>query len=74
MDSFSRFFLFFSPLLSQQKKAELIDLSKHLVLRAPHPSPLSASRGFFGCKHFSQANKYLVGKGKTAIDWNDLDS
>lgn len=52
-----------------QKKAELIDESKHLVLKAPHPSPLSAHRGFLGCKHFSQANAYLVSQGLDSIDW-----
>lgn len=55
-----------------QKKSEFISSSKHLVLKSAHPSPLSASRGFFGCKHFSKANEYLVKKGKPAIDWNDL--
>jgi uracil-DNA glycosylase len=52
------------------KKRALIDSAKHLVLTAPHPSPLSAYRGFFGCKHFSQANKYLADRGIEAIDWN----
>ena len=56
-----------------QSKRELLDASRHsktvLVLEAPHPSPLSAHRGFFGCRHFSKANAYLVGKGKGAIDW-----
>jgi len=52
-----------------QKKGALIDRRKHLVLQAPHPSPLSAHRGFLGCKHFSQANNYLREKGKTEIDW-----
>ena len=53
-----------------QKKAQLIDARKHLILRAPHPSPLSAYRGFIGCGHFSQANHYLQSKGEVAIDWN----
>ena len=53
-----------------QKKGKMIDDQKHLVLKAPHPSPLSAYRGFFGCKHFSQANSYLVDKGKDIVDWN----
>ena len=44
-------------------------LNKHLVLKAVHPSPLSAYRGFFGCKHFSQANNYLISKGLTPINW-----
>ena len=52
-----------------QKKAALVDESKNLVLKAVHPSPLSAYRGFFGCKHFSKANEYLVANGKTPIDW-----
>ena len=43
---------------------------QHLVLKAPHPSPLSAYRGFFGCKHFSKANEFLVAHGKTPIDWH----
>lgn len=51
-----------------KKKKELIDTSKHLVLEAVHPSPL-AGNGFQGCKHFSQANAYLVSKGKTPINW-----
>lgn len=51
------------------KKARLIDGSKHLVLRAVHPSPLSAYRGFLGCKHFSQANEYLSMKDRGAVDW-----
>jgi uracil-DNA glycosylase len=52
-----------------QKKADLIDQSKNLILEAPHPSPLSSYRGFFGCKHFSQANTYLVSHGKQSINW-----
>ncbi len=52
-----------------QKKGQLIDRNKHLVLTASHPSPLSAYRGFMGCKHFSQANKYLIQNGNEAIDW-----
>ena len=51
------------------KKGEVIDDRKHLVLKAPHPSPLSAHRGFLGCRHFSQANAYLVSQGKAEIDW-----
>ena len=53
-----------------QKKGQVIDASRHLVLRSPHPSPLSAHRGFLGCKHFSQTNDYLVSKGQQAIDWH----
>lgn len=52
-----------------QKKGAVIDRHKHLVLEAPHPSPLSAHRGFLGCKHFSQTNNYLQQQGKTTIDW-----
>ncbi len=51
------------------RKAEQIDPSRHLILRAAHPSPLSASRGFFGCRHFSQANAYLVSQGFEPIAW-----
>jgi uracil-DNA glycosylase len=52
-----------------QKKGEIIDRSRHLVLMSAHPSPFSADRGFFGCKHFSKANAYLKSKGKDEIDW-----
>ena len=52
-----------------QKKGQLIDTSRHLVLRAPHPSPLSAHRGFFGCGHFSAANRYLESRGESPIRW-----
>lgn len=52
-----------------QKKISLIDTSKHHILTAPHPSPLSAHRGFLGCKHFSKANKILVDANRTPIDW-----
>jgi uracil-DNA glycosylase len=52
-----------------QKKAEFVDRTKHLVLTAPHPSPLSAHRGFLGCKHFSQANAYLARHHQQPIDW-----
>ena len=51
------------------KKAELITNPCHLVLKAAHPSPLSASRGFFGCRHFSQTNDFLVQHGFSPIDW-----
>jgi uracil-DNA glycosylase len=53
-----------------QVKAALVDRSRHRVLEAAHPSPLSAYRGFLGCKHFSAANAYLASQGKTPIDWN----
>lgn len=52
-----------------QKKGAVIDETRHLVLRAPHPSPLSAHRGFLGCRHFSKANDYLVRHGFDPIDW-----
>jgi len=52
-----------------QKKGAVIDRAKHQVLTAPHPSPLSAHRGFLGCKHFSQCNSLLEQLGETAIDW-----
>jgi len=52
-----------------QKKGEMIDRNKHLVLMSAHPSPFSADRGFFGCKHFSKANTYLKNKGLKEIDW-----
>lgn len=52
-----------------QKKAAMLNNPKHLILKAPHPSPLSVYRGFFGCKHFSQANAYLEKNGIAPIDW-----
>ncbi|RJR28136.1 uracil-DNA glycosylase [Candidatus Microgenomates bacterium] len=52
-----------------QKKGEIIDKSKHLVLTAPHPSPLSAFAGFFGCRHFSKANTYLLFHNREPIEW-----
>jgi uracil-DNA glycosylase len=52
-----------------QRKGAVIDTRRHCVLRAPHPSPLSAHRGFFGCRHFSRANDYLVSMGREPIDW-----
>ena len=51
------------------RKASLIDKDKHLVLTSPHPSPLSAYRGFFGNNHFIRANEYLVSSGKSPIEW-----
>eukprot|EP01138_Halocafeteria_seosinensis_P004836 gb/GECG01004945.1/.p1 GENE.gb/GECG01004945.1/~~gb/GECG01004945.1/.p1 ORF type:complete len:114 (+),score=13.43 gb/GECG01004945.1/:1-342(+) len=53
-----------------QQKEPMLDKSKHLILRSPHPSPLSAHRGFFGCRHFIQANEFLKSKGKDPIDWS----
>ena len=52
-----------------QSKMKMLNNPKHLVLTAPHPSPLSAYRGFFGCKHFSKANEFLVKNGIEPIDW-----
>lgn len=52
-----------------QNKASMLDNPKHLILKAPHPSPLSAYRGFFGCKHFSQVNAFLENNGIEPIDW-----
>ena len=52
-----------------QEKESLIDASKHLILKAPHPSPYSANSGFFSCKHFSQTNNYLAKTGQAPIDW-----
>lgn len=52
-----------------QAKKQFLNNPKHLILQAPHPSPLSAYRGFFGCKHFSKANEFLVKHGLEPIDW-----
>jgi uracil-DNA glycosylase len=52
-----------------QKKAAIVSANENLVLKSPHPSPLSAHRGFFGCGHFSQANRYLEEKGLGQIEW-----
>lgn len=51
------------------KKASMLNNPKHLVLKAPHPSPLSVYRGFYGCKHFSQCNEFLIQNGVEPIDW-----
>ena len=53
-------------------KAQFIDRTKHYVLTAPHPSPLSAYRGFFGCRHFSQCNAILMKEGKEPIRWEEI--
>lgn len=53
-----------------QKKAAVVDRSRHLVLSAPHPSPLSAHRGFLGCRHFSQINAHLQRRGQSPINWS----
>ena len=55
-----------------QKKGSIVDRNRHFVLTAPHPSPLSAHRGFFGCAHFSSANRYLDAHGMTPINWFDV--
>lgn len=52
-----------------QEKIALIEIKKHCILKAAHPSPLAANNGFFGCRHFSKANTYLMSKGKDPIDW-----
>mgnify|MGYP003314433203 CR=1 FL=1 len=56
-----------------QKKKAMLHNPKHLVLEAPHPSPLSAYRGFFGCKHFSKTNEFLEANGYAPIDWQIED-
>jgi uracil-DNA glycosylase len=56
-----------------QKKGAIVDRTRHCVLTAPHPSPLSAHRGFLGCRHFSRANRYLVEHGQGPIDWFAVD-
>lgn len=56
-----------------QKKGAFIDRKKHLVLEAPHPSPLSAHRGFLGCGHFKKANDYLTQHGRKPIDWTQVE-
>ncbi|MXZ56344.1 MAG: uracil-DNA glycosylase [Gammaproteobacteria bacterium] len=60
------FLLWGSP---AQRKGEIVDRNRHYVLSAPHPSPLSADRGFFGCRHFSKTNSYLQSHGYEPIDW-----
>lgn len=61
------FLLWGSP---AQRKESLITNPKHLILKAPHPSPLSAHRGFLGCRHFSQTNKFLTESNQSPVDWN----
>ena len=56
-----------------QNKAAMLDNPKHLILKAPHPSPLSAYRGFFGCRHFSKANAFLEANGVSPVDWQIED-
>ena len=55
-----------------QKKGKAINTQRHLVLKAPHPSPLSAYRGFFGCGHFKEANQWLIDSGKKPISWRPV--
>tara|TARA_B100001971_G_scaffold53592_1_gene48726 strand:- start:1759 stop:2451 length:693 start_codon:yes stop_codon:yes gene_type:complete len=55
-----------------QKKGQVIDADRHLVLKSPHPSPLSAHRGFFGCRHFSKCNAYLQRTNQAPIDWASI--
>lgn len=64
------FLLWGSP---ARRKAKGVDRDRHLVLEAPHPSPLSAHRGFLGCCHFSQTNEHLAALGREPIDWNLKD-
>ena len=52
-----------------QSKSRMLDNPKHLILKAPHPSPLSAYRGFFGCRHFSKCNEFLSANGVEPVDW-----
>ena len=56
-----------------QAKASMLDNPQHLILKAPHPSPLSAYRGFFGCKHFSKCNEFLKAHDIEPIDWQIED-
>lgn len=56
-----------------QKKADIVDKKRHHLLKSVHPSPLSAHRGFLGCKHFSKCNELLLAQEKTPIDWKKLD-
>jgi uracil-DNA glycosylase len=56
-----------------QRKGSIVDRRRHLVLSAPHPSPLSAHRGFFGCRHFSSANNYLADRELDPIDWFNVE-
>ena len=58
---------------SAQSKSKMLDNNKQLVLKAPHPSPLSVYRGFFGCRHFSKCNEFLLQNGLSAIDWQIED-
>ena len=57
-----------------QTKIPMLTNPKHLILTAPHPSPLSAYRGFFGCRHFSKCNEFLAAHGQTPINWQIEDT
>ena len=59
----------FCPPCFAQEKQVLIDETKHCILKAAHPSPFSAHSGFFGCRHFSKTNEYLVSNGVDPVDW-----
>ncbi len=59
----------FGVLYATREKGERLDSSRHLILKSPHPSPLSAFRGFFGSRQFSKANSYLIEQGKSPIEW-----
>ncbi|VFP78829.1 Uracil-DNA glycosylase [Candidatus Erwinia haradaeae] len=69
INQFSRNIVFFLWGLYAQRKSILINPKRHCIFLAPHPSPLSAFRGFLGCKHFSKANQWLIRKEKTIINW-----
>jgi uracil-DNA glycosylase len=56
-----------------QRKGSIVDRRRHCVLTAPHPSPLSAHRGYLGCRHFSQTNRWLTARGQAPIDWFAID-
>ena len=62
-----------TPAAPAQKKKAMLHNPKHLILEAPHPSPLSAYRGFFGCKHFSKTNEFLMRNKLLPIDWQIED-
>ena len=53
-----------------QAKGQYVDGQRHCILKAPHPSPLSAHRGFFGCSHFRAANEYLKASGRDPVNWD----
>lgn len=69
LNEFNRPLVFFLWGAQAQRKGSSIDTGRHLVLKAPHPSPLSAHRGFLGCRHFSQANRFVETNGLSPVDW-----